>query len=599
MGPENSLPAVITRLATPWRNEKTIRKYTIRGLSSLGLVNQARSWYRVKTSEGTFNSSSHRNEFTIQCHPGASNKQAEGAQPKVEWDFSADILLANSWIHFLYNAITLTLFILVLKYSLENSLTTFIERQFAPTIPGQCFLIGHLILMPDIRASITTIAGVGLLAWLSTRRFLTLSLDSFYFLFLSRRDLDKYNELLLENRYRQRATANGSAQQNDRKLTFIHRFMSIRAGSCVNSFRSYRLKPHRRLEDLDHMQEWNSCSIMLTELAFLVYSTLILIPYLSFFLTNDTDYVRRYPGCDLELEQLIAKERSELAAEPLVYYSFHQRPHKQVATLIDAAINFLVYLGTHWIVANSIRFSLYLDYDLMRYWSYLHNRMKSFDAKLNEKLLACCERADQSYPLASMPISRLRARASQLELDICHDRGKAMSGDSAAFSGHHSGRSEQQDEAIEVQQIKEEFIDFFHEIAKLDSLFSDALTFFAILWLSLLSTYIYSIESSDKPASFDTIFLACLGLFLFLTISTTLVKLHRNCLRTHTLLCAVVAKTRTAEKLQLGVVIDLYLDRKTTFTVFRMLPVTGNSTLRLCSMSVSSYFIISNILKYK
>ena len=541
------------RLWAPYRSDESIKTCIKRSLMDSRTLASVHRWYKLKTSTD-------QPEVSVD------------ATATLQWDLNPDIFLSRPpWYRLRGILITVPFTYLVLRHSFEEPMKRMLQYLIADerAVPS-CYLVGYLVVLREVSTLVTITLCSALLGWDISRSFINVEMDAFYFLLMSRRDLSQYYKLLNTNTFGTRKLDD----EQDTRLAFFHKFMSIYVGQRdARHTTGLRLKPHRSLADREHLQQVYSVVNCLVDLYFVVSIPSFLLTFI-FYLSNDIDYVWRYPGCDLELERLIAKEQAALTEQPLVYYSFHLRSHKMLTMPIDFFFNIVFWFHCWFFSVKAVPLGLMMEYDIYRYWLQVYNRARELDASLDSGIgLSVFEFSGEDDLLVR--------KRSQLELMSIGGRRKFYY------------------ELAQVRMLKEELTDLFREIAKLNTALGDGLSAVAACWVTLLTAYACSVGFTKQRASFELKLTIGITLIVLAAFFASTLIIHRKLRLTFPLLCSIMAKSKAPNKRQLGLVVNLYIDGKSSFSLFRMLPINTSLGLRIISLSISTFFIINNISRYK
>ena len=462
----------------------------------------------------------------------------------------------------------LTFAYLTLRHSLQGP----IEQVLGHLIPDghlapSCYLVGHLTITRGISTVFTISLCSSLIGWEITRHLSDFKLDSFYFLLMSKRDLRRYYNWLSKKVYGARRL-----EGRDTRLAFFNKFMSIKIGQQdARHTTGLRLKPHRGLADRERLQFVCNLMDFIVNLDIAIFMpSLFLIAIFS--LSNDADYVYRYPGCDVELEQLVAKEKDS----SFFYYSFHLRHHKLLTIPIDLLFNTIFWTYSWYLCVHGFMLALLMECDVYFYWLHAHNRAKEFDALLDSRLEL---ESTQLFGQEELYMTGKKSNSSKISLQD--------------FSFGRCGRSS--DETSEVRSLKEEFIDLFLEVGKLNAYAADGISAVVICVALLLSGYGYSLEASKQHATLSVTIIISFALFLFSLLFVSALALNHELRLSLPLLCSIMAKSKAPNKCQLNLVVNLYIDGKSSLCLFRMLPINTSLSMRIVSLSISVFLVINSM----
>jgi hypothetical protein len=327
----------------------------------------------------------------------------------------------------------------------------------------------------------------------------------------------------------------------------------------------FKLRPNRDSEARSRL----SVRIAASHIAATLVLVLLLLPIMAhtFLVTlSDRVYMRAYPGCFEQLEELRAKGELPLFAVTL-------RGHHLVALLADVSLNAVVWLDSGLALSYLATLCYLLNYDLMLYWS-------SLQMKLEEVLSRARQRSwfylGEEWPLGDGPgpngMASRRRRSTydlggdgdgQLETDICE----------LNFGWH----------------------DFFSEVGRVDMAVSEIVTHALLIWLISCAVFSYEVAVSSGLSSFLAVLqgLFFVGLTVIAAGDRLILGLHRNCLRTYQTMCSLMAVSEHgAENMRLLKLMEFFgKNDRTTFTLAHYYPYKPTTFITIAGYSLSCLLI--------
>jgi len=508
----------------------------------------------------------------------------------------------------------------------RNMTVVFIQETLLPSMnvkldrPLGCYMLGRFLIQQstDLNAVCGTLAALANLLWPYFQWARPHKMTTPYFLMFTSRDLTNYYAILETERYvetvnRHRDSAPGELSSVDSKIDrsfrvenredklkemFMDQIMCYKVPSGSKRRFALRLRPNRSREANRNLRQLTADFTYYFSIP-LSLSVLVILVIVFIELFDDRRYVTEYPSCDPELE-------SELITHGVQSYTVTMTPNRLVAFVFDVVENLMLWieLGT---IAYGIGFASILNYDLVSYWAYLHNKTEKLkiqaqllrldrsivDSEQNERF-PYCSTSDAVYPKAK-------------ELFIREHT-------------HYDGMKSLHRELNEnVRTLLHETYDFIQEISRIDLFLSDIISVSLCLWIAIFSSYVYLAPSlaqaTDKPqsasfygnanlqndsyqqAGWKDAYILIVPMILIGVVFLALLTLHRNCLRTYPLLCALMAHHESVEKREFIPILDCFIEHRTCYRLFRMNPFKPITFLSFVGWSFSCFFIIRSLVR--
>jgi len=459
--------------------------------------------------------------------------------------------------------------------------------------PIHCFLLGRLVVTDDRYMSIlATIWAITMhLLWRVTQNCKERQLHSAsIFLLCTTKDLRKHSKLMAQS---QKEDGEPNRCRHEAKIErFMNDMLCLRFPVPVHDDVSgqdgymktvYVTKPNRTLESNVRLRKLIATNMFISIVLFVICA-LILCPIWIIKELFDKSFILGYPGCDEKLE--------ELSKKGLINdYSINWTLWRTKAVLADLVENSILWADSGISVFCGLQVSILLNYDLVVYWRFLHERTlllrRKFEA--NQDFTSVCSDCGDSLTKDTGCQGCFRRNTTTIAM---HRRAN----DKRRYPDRQS-RTDLSDDPIGL--LKHQFCDFFREIRRVDSFMSDTISLALSVWLSIFSIYVYVVQSIDLKSGPGRNMLLMGPLSVIALNYTLILILHRQCSKTYPVLCSIMAINQSPrDKKALMLVLDYFIDRSTCFRLFRQTPFLPSTYLAMVGWSFSCFFIITSLNRH-
>lgn len=305
-------------------------------------------------------------------------------------------------------------------------------------------------------------------------------------------------------------------------------------------------------------------------LAYLISAT----PLAIFVTSTDSWYIKKYPGCDPELE-----EYSKLAN--LGEWSYNLSGYHRFLTIpIDVIENLLVYMESILGFGYSFMITYIINYDILSCWPHLHDRLQILVEKFKRN---CYHHSSSSL----MDIGKRKKNAFQ------QDAMRRKTNNLIGFLSSSSSSSVYLDDPSDldsiIDDIQTEIYDNFKQIEVADMIVSNVFSFSLLYWLASIALiqYYYGHEQA-----FNLFIKAC-GCVLVTIMNVIPMSLFRTTLKSHKLICSLMAYDKSRYKLRFCKLLEFYTERnRSTYTLLQQYPYAPTFYMTIVGWTVSVILIV-------
>lgn len=351
---------------------------------------------------------------------------------------------------------------------------------------------------------------------------------------------------------------------------FVHNILyyTIRHETRID----YKLRPNRTLESRQQMTATIARGTLVWFLIFLLLFCVI-FPLCSIDLLRDVRYVSKYPGCEPELDRLAAENR-------LGYWSVSLTAHRIYSFCFDFLENFIIWIDSAWALQFCLPIAYQLNCDVLLYWQSMHPKLvRLLDRLLLGRPKVTNRRKYWRGPIFEPSLGR---------------RGQRMV----------STTANAEDIRTEILELQAEIGDFFRQIQMNDAFMSEIISGGLIIWLFSWSVLTYTTliknqaSHAYKPLTVRLYGAPGLLLLGFCFSPLFLLSLYRKTMLSHRYIVSMMALTEEPElKVRFSQILDIYTDRRSTYTVFHEIPLRITTYLTVFAWSISVLFIIENLFQ--
>lgn len=392
-----------------------------------------------------------------------------------------------------------------------------------------------------------------------------------YFLFLSRKDLNRYYNHFITGFARgnfliRSQTAEKSPIENAIINSVFHDTLSYRV-PIFGLKSSHYLRPNRCQEASDLLRKRFTDMFLLTSV-YLVLFALVMTPVIIMRLTSEAHYEAYFSGCDVKLCWL--HEDSFL----------HINWYRVAILLADILDNIVLWIESMPAAFYGLILILILHYDLIVYWQYLDAKVVKLYDMIRIKNELCIEDdISDSNRRSDDRKSSLTCNGFNLDLEL-----REM-----------------------FHELQFQLHDFFKQIRRSDSYISDGLSIVMVSWFSMYLVYVYVLivgltdpmgaptsattQEANRISLYNMMVVVCPMIYMF-TLSWYLLGLHKRGMITYGRVCSILAIYQSDRKRSFLPVLDCFKDQQTCYTIFRTRPFLPTTYLSIGGWTFSFFFIM-------
>lgn len=412
-----------------------------------------------------------------------------------------------------------------------------------------------------------------------------------------KREDDSSDQELSENFY-PTSDLKGNAHKSDQ---FFHDFMAYKV--IMRDRVIYRIRPNRTQEAYKILTRFVKLVILVTASGFVINSLYICWLFIQN-IYYDEGYVLNYPGCSPELELKLAKDRNH---SKTTTQSTTWTAHRVVVFPFDLVENLILWFETLINFAFGIQIGLILNYDLLLYWRHLHKKIKQIKYQAEGDYYESLEHQFQvtgSDRYGSTRVQSYAQRTKRRDLSYLIDTSnKRNEEQSFRFRGNrrtHLSSSSVGTRDFERLELNSQIGDFFQQIQRVDTLISDGIACTLGTWFVLFPVIIYRSQIESQLSSQDSnmvYVVLSLTTALFVSIFSTVLTLHRQCMKTYIVLCSLIAHDCHKTKESSLAILDYFISKKTCYTIFGTFRIVPTTCISLVGWSFSCFFVITGLLR--